>query len=215
MHIDREPKEEKRTTASPLGRSLSPANAGSLGKPTQARQWMIVFAVTLAVITYVHRVCISQAAPTIQRELELSKEQMAFVFTAFTFAYAAFEIPGGWLSDWIGPRRVLMSVVMLWSLFTAVTGWAWNLTSLVVFSFPVWDWPSGLFSHVDEIVYSVAASQRASAGAGLYVAGCALGRRADATDGGSSVCLGFVALGVRSLRVDRRGLGGLFLPLVP
>ena len=135
MHIDREPKEEKRTTASPLGRSLSPANAGSLGKPTQARQWMIVFAVTLAVITYVHRVCISQAAPTIQRELELSKEQMAFIFSAFTFAYAAFEIPGGWLSDWIGPRRVLTSVVMLWSLFTAVTGWAWNLASLVVFRF--------------------------------------------------------------------------------
>jgi MFS family permease len=96
---------------------------------------MIVFAVTLAVITYIHRVCISQAAPTIQRELALSKEQMALVFTAFAFAYAAFEIPGGWLSDWIGPRRVLSSVVMLWSLFTAVTGWAWNLASLVVFRF--------------------------------------------------------------------------------
>ncbi|NQT18732.1 MAG: hypothetical protein HQ592_03440, partial [Planctomycetes bacterium] len=70
MQIDREPNEEKRATAGPLGRSLTPANAGSLGKPTQARQRMIVFAVTLAVITYIHRVCISQAAPTIQQELE-------------------------------------------------------------------------------------------------------------------------------------------------
>ena len=33
---------------------------------------------------------------------------MGYVFGAFTWAYALFEIPGGWLGDKLGPRKVLM-----------------------------------------------------------------------------------------------------------
>jgi MFS family permease len=94
-----------------------------------------VFAITLAVITYIDRVCISKAAPHIQEDLGLSKEQMGYAFAAFGWAYALFEIPGGWLGDMIGPRKVLMRVVVMWSAFTAATGWAWNLMSLVLFRF--------------------------------------------------------------------------------
>jgi MFS transporter, ACS family, glucarate transporter len=104
-------------------------------RPTRARYWVVVFAVTLAVITYVDRVCISKAAPLIQTDLGLSKEQMGYAFAAFGWAYALFEIPGGWLGDLIGPRKVLMRVVVMWSAFTAATGWAWNLVSLVICRF--------------------------------------------------------------------------------
>jgi len=103
--------------------------------PSRARYWVIVFAITLAVITYIDRVCISKAAPLIQRDLGLTKEQMGYAFAAFGWAYALFEIPGGWLGDRIGPRKVLMRVVMMWSAFTALTGWAWNQTSLVLCRF--------------------------------------------------------------------------------
>ena len=96
---------------------------------------MIVFAITLAIITYIDRVCISKAAPQIQQDLGLTKQQMGYAFAAFGWAYALFEIPGGWLGDVIGPRRVLMRVVVMWSAFTAATGWAWNLISLVAFRF--------------------------------------------------------------------------------
>ena len=124
MHADGERMDNYNPYASPLASSVPRMEGGMLGPPTQARQWVIVFAVTLAIITYIDRVCISQAAPHIQEDLGLSKEQMAWVFSAFTFAYAAFEIPGGWLGDLIGPRKVLMRVVIMWSLFTAATGWA-------------------------------------------------------------------------------------------
>src|SRR5436190_17461898 len=80
-------------------------------KATRARYWVIVFAVTLAVITYIDRVCISKAAPLIQQDMGFTKEQMGYVFSAFTLAYALFEIPGGWMSDRFGPRRVLMRIV--------------------------------------------------------------------------------------------------------
>ncbi len=103
--------------------------------PSRARFLVLFFAVTLAIITYVDRVCISQSAPAMQAELELTKMQMGYAFTAFGWAYAIFEIPGGWLGDRIGPRKVLMRVVGMWSVFTIATGWAWNLVSLVVFRF--------------------------------------------------------------------------------
>src|SRR6476660_7438339 len=100
-------------------------------KPTKARYWVVVFAVTLAVLSYIDRVCISQAAPVISRDLGLTKSQMGMVFSAFAIAYALFEIPGGWMGDWMGPRRVLMRIVIWWSFFTAATGWAWNFGSVV------------------------------------------------------------------------------------
>jgi len=100
-------------------------------RPTSVRNWVVVFAVALAVITYVDRVCISFAAPSITRDLGLSSVQMGWAFTAFGWAYAMCEIPGGYLGDWIGPRRVLMRIVSWWSFFTAATGWAWSFPSLV------------------------------------------------------------------------------------
>src|SRR5437870_3277465 len=99
------------------------------------RHWVLFVAGTLAIVTYIDRVCISQAAPDIQRELVLSKTQMGWAFSAFAWAYALFEIPGGWLADKIGPRKVLLRVVLWWSFFTAATGWVWNLRSLLVTRF--------------------------------------------------------------------------------
>jgi len=104
-------------------------------RATHARYWVVVFAVTLAVIQYIDRVCISQAAPLITKDLRLTDEQMGWVFSAFTLAYALFEIPGGYLGDRIGPRKVLMRIVIWWSFFTAATGWMKNLGSLVVTRF--------------------------------------------------------------------------------
>jgi MFS family permease len=99
---------------------------------TRTRYVVVVFAVALAVIQYIDRVCISQAAPLITAEFKFSPVQMGYVFAAFTWAYALFEIPGGWLGDKLGPRRVLTRVVVWWSFFTAATGWTWNFLSLVV-----------------------------------------------------------------------------------
>ncbi len=67
--------------------------------PTHARHWVVVFAVTLALISYTDRVVIAQAATNIQAELSLSRVQMGWVFFIFSWAYTAFEIPGGWMGD--------------------------------------------------------------------------------------------------------------------
>src|ERR1035441_6655537 len=95
-------------------------------RATRVRYWVIVFAVSLAVITYIDRVSIATAAPYIQHDVGLDDVQMGWAFSAFAWAYALFEIPGGFLGDWMGPRRVLLRVVAWWSFFTAATGWAFS-----------------------------------------------------------------------------------------
>jgi sugar phosphate permease len=100
-------------------------------RPTHVRFWVVVFAVTLAVITYIDRVCMSVAANDIRLDLGLTDKQMGTVFSAFVAAYALFEIPSGFLGDWMGARRVLMRIVIWWSAFTAFIGATWNFASLV------------------------------------------------------------------------------------
>ena len=104
-------------------------------RPSRTRYGVIVFAVLLGIIHYIDRVCISKSQTLIQRDLSLDETQMGYVFAAFSLAYALFEIPGGWLGDKWGPRRVLLRIVMFWSVFTAATGYAWNLASMIVCRF--------------------------------------------------------------------------------
>ena len=102
-----------------------------MAEPTRGRFSLLRFALALSVITYLDRVAIAVAATGIRADLGLSAVQMGWVFSAFTFAYAAFEIPSGWWGDVVGPRRVLTRIVLWWSGFTMATGFAWNFPSLV------------------------------------------------------------------------------------
>ena len=102
---------------------MSPAGAATTERPTRVRYWVIVFAVTLAVITYIDRVSISFAARrSSSTTWALPHVQMGWAFAAFALAYALFEMPGGFLGDRLGPRSVLLRIVLWWSFFTAATG---------------------------------------------------------------------------------------------
>ncbi|MEO8368740.1 MAG: MFS transporter [Candidatus Solibacter sp.] len=116
--------------------------------PTRVRYLVVVFAVALAVVTYVDRVAISFAAPYISKDLALDSRQMGAVFAAFGWAYALFEIPGGYLGDRMGPRSVLTRIVLWWSFFTAATGWAWSFLSLCVTRFLFGAGEAGCFPNV-------------------------------------------------------------------
>jgi MFS family permease len=105
----------------------------ALQPPTRVRYGVLGFACALSMITYLDRVCIASAVPEMLKALDLtSVAEMKLAFTAFAFAYAAFEIPSGWLGDVFGPRLVLIRIVLWWSVFTALTG-ATGLTVLGLF----------------------------------------------------------------------------------
>lgn len=91
--------------------------------PTRIRYRVLGLAAGLAVITYLDRVCFGAAAGSIAAALGLaSATDLKWAFTAFTLAYGLFEIPTGRLGDRWGARGTLIRIVLLWSLFTALTG---------------------------------------------------------------------------------------------
>jgi sugar phosphate permease len=98
---------------------------------TSRVRWTVLAIISLMyMITYIDRSNISVAAPAIAKEFALSKIDLGLVFSAFIWAYAIGQIPGGWLADRFGPRRVLLAIVPFWSLMTSATAFATGMTSL-------------------------------------------------------------------------------------
>jgi ACS family glucarate transporter-like MFS transporter len=91
-------------------------------KPTNVRYGVLGFTCLLSMITYLDRVCFGTVAPYIQSEFGLTESQKGWLFTAFAFAYAVFEVPTGWLGDRYGARNTLIRIVLWWSVFTVLTG---------------------------------------------------------------------------------------------
>lgn len=123
-------------------------NAATRGGGSRVRYHVLAFAFTLAVVTYLDRICISAAAPFIMADLQLTMLQMGVVFGAFTLAYSLFEVPSGWRGDVVGARRVLARIVVWWSAFTMLTGAAWSFRSLVAIRFLFGAGEAGAFPNI-------------------------------------------------------------------
>src|SRR6266850_735920 len=94
----------------------------SVERPTNVRFGVLGFACVLSMITYLDRVCFGTVALNIENEFKLTETEKGWLFTAFAFAYAVFEVPTGWLGDKYGARSTLIRVVLWWSVFTVLTG---------------------------------------------------------------------------------------------
>jgi len=87
------------------------------------------------IVSYIDRTTISLAIVQIGNDLSLDASKLGIVLSAFFMGYALMQIPGGWLADRFGSRRVIIVAVLIWSIFTALTGLAWSLTSLILIRF--------------------------------------------------------------------------------
>ena len=104
-------------------------------RPTRVRHAVLWLTVAAYMITYMDRVVISSAAPTLMKELGIDMVAMSWILASFRWGYSLFQIPGGWLGDRIGPRRALTLIVVWWSLFTSATALSWSAGSMAVFRF--------------------------------------------------------------------------------
>ena len=91
--------------------------------------------VILGMVTFLDRINISVAGSSIMHDLQLSPSQWGWVQSAFILSYGLMQIPMGWLGDRFGHRKILAAIVLWWSLFTAFTGLAGGLASLLVIRF--------------------------------------------------------------------------------
>lgn len=107
------------------------ASAVSAVKPTRVRFVILALLTLGTLINYLDRTVISVAAPLMSQELGLSAVAMGIVFSAFSWTYAAAQIPGGILLDRIGVRLTYFLSVTIWSIFTLAQGLTHSLSSLI------------------------------------------------------------------------------------
>src|SRR5262249_2918128 len=84
-------------------------------------------------INYLDRTMLGVAAPALSAEVRLSPEMMGVVLSAFSWSYAAAQLPGGWFLDRFGNKLTYFLAVTLWSLFTRLQGLSRGLVSLLTF----------------------------------------------------------------------------------
>jgi MFS transporter, ACS family, glucarate transporter len=152
-----------------------PHDPASRPHGSRTRYRVLAFTVALAAITYLDRVCIAQTAQSMMSELRLSKEQMGFVFSAFTIAYAIFEMPTGAWGDRIGTRRLLTRIVVWWSSFTIATATAFNYASLLVVRFLFGMGEAGAFPNVSKTFSRWFPVTERGTAQGIFFAGAHLG----------------------------------------
>lgn len=96
---------------------------------------ILALLVILGMVTFLDRINISVAGSSIMHDLGLSPSEWGWVQSAFILSYGLMQIPMGALGDRFGHRKILALIVLWWSLFTAFTGMAGGLASLLVIRF--------------------------------------------------------------------------------
>lgn len=113
-------------------------------KHTKTRYYILAMIFLVTAFNYGDRATLSMAATPMSHELGIDSVTMGYIFSAFAWAYVIGQIPGGWLLDKFGARRVYFWSLFLWSLFTVLIGFtdilgdtATIITSLFILRFLV------------------------------------------------------------------------------
>jgi len=91
-------------------------------KPTGIRWLILALLFVISFVAYLLRMNISVAAKFMMPELGISETQMGWVFAAFVWGYALFQVPGGFFGEIVGSRRALSIVALVWAVLTVLTG---------------------------------------------------------------------------------------------
>jgi sugar phosphate permease len=82
----------------------------------RAQRYALTMLVIAGTLNYLDRSTLSIANPLIHNELGLSVADMGLLLSAFLWAYAFCQLPGGALVDRVGPHRLLSAGLAVWSL---------------------------------------------------------------------------------------------------
>ncbi|MFF0429062.1 MFS transporter [Streptomyces sp. NPDC004520] len=115
--------------------SAPPPPAALQGPASRTVRTTVVLLFVAWLVDYADRLVINLVLPSFGEEFGLGRGQQGLVVSAFFLAYALCQIPGGWLADRFGARRVICWALLAWSLFTALTGFAWSFAALLVLRF--------------------------------------------------------------------------------
>jgi ACS family D-galactonate transporter-like MFS transporter len=107
--------------------------AATGGKPTRVRLLILALITGGTMINYMDRTVLGVAAPFLSKDLRLDPAVLGIVFSAFSWTYAAAQIPGGAFLDRFGSKITYALSLTFWSLFTLLQGFAGGLGALLSF----------------------------------------------------------------------------------
>ena len=117
------------------GFATPPAVGDADGRRTRARFGILALIAVGTMINYLDRTVLGIAAPSLRQDLGIDAAWMGVVFSAFSWTYAAAQIPGGVFLDRFGAKLTYFLSITFWSLFTLLQGFATGLGSLLAFRF--------------------------------------------------------------------------------
>lgn len=101
---------------------MTSSGSTALAAPRGNVRWHVIFWVfIIAAISYLDRINLSVAAPTITKEFGLTKGEMGLVFSAFALFYALSQPFAGRIADKVGPYKLIAFAIVWWGVFTALT----------------------------------------------------------------------------------------------
>jgi ACS family glucarate transporter-like MFS transporter len=92
-------------------------------KRTKVRWLILALLFVITTINYADRQTLSFAAPFIVKEFHLSIMQLGYILSAFSWSYVIVQLPGGWLLDRFGSKKVYFCSLAFWSVFTAAVAY--------------------------------------------------------------------------------------------
>ena len=104
------------------GVALRAGAATASAKKTNVRWVVVAVLFFITIINYADRATISLAGPAMAKELNFNSVTMGYIFSAFGWAYVICQLPGGWLLDRFGSKKVYAFSIFFWSLFTLMVG---------------------------------------------------------------------------------------------
>lgn len=87
--------------------------------PTRTRYKIIALIFLVTTLNYADRATFSIAGSAAAKELSLTPVVTGYVLSAFAWAYALAQIPGGALLDRFGTKRIYTIAIAIWSVLTA------------------------------------------------------------------------------------------------
>ncbi|MCF3111170.1 MFS transporter [Niabella sp. CC-SYL272] len=99
-------------------------------RPTRVRYQVLFLIFVNVVINYMDRSNLAVAASAIGKEFRFSSVQMGLIFSAFSWTYLLFQVPGGILVKRFTPRVLYAVSLIGWSLATVLQGFAKGFVSL-------------------------------------------------------------------------------------
>jgi ACS family D-galactonate transporter-like MFS transporter len=110
-----QPKTSGVTAAADASSTVVPLHGA---KPTRVRHLMLALIASGTLINYLDRTILGIAAPKLTHDLGIDAVMMGVIFSAFSWTYAASQVPGGAFLDRFGTRLTYGLSVGFWSFFT-------------------------------------------------------------------------------------------------